>query len=248
MIKTLEAPWNFPHVLAHRCGGLSAPENTLSGLRAAAGRGYRAVEFDAKLTRDGVVILMHDDTLDRTTNGRGPVAQTDWAALRRLDAGSWQHPRFKGERIPTLAQALRLCQQLGLWANVEIKPCPGREEETGAAVAHEVIGHWTYATPPLLSSFAPASLEAARSAAPQLQRGLLVTRVPDDWRDMVYRLGCLSLHCEQRAATAALLKDTAAAGYPVLCYTVNRAVVARRLRSLGVSAIVTDRLDLIPPA
>jgi glycerophosphoryl diester phosphodiesterase len=248
MIHTLQRQWSFPHVLAHRGGGSLAPENTLAGLRIAADHGFRGVEFDAKLTRDGVAILMHDDTLERTSNGLGPIAQAYWNELQRLDAGSWHHPRFRGERIPTLAAALHLCEELQLWANVEIKPCPGREEETGTAVAQEVLGHWTRATPPLLSSFSPTALEAARDAAPQLQRGLLVAEIPDDWRDQAYRLGCFSLHCEQRAATAALLHDAAAAGYPVLCYTVNRPHVARRLLSLGVSAIVTDRLDLIPPA
>src|SRR5262245_47829973 len=127
--------WPFPRVLAHRGGGTLAPENTLAGLRAAAGHGFRGVEFDAKLTRDGVAVLMHDETLDRTTNGRGPVAQTDWAALKRLDAGRWCNRRFAGETVPTLTAALRMCADLGLWPNVEIKACPGRETETGEAVA-----------------------------------------------------------------------------------------------------------------
>ncbi len=248
MTLTSRSPWPFPHVLAHRGGGSLAPENTLAGLRAAADHGFRAVEFDAKLTRDGVAILMHDDTLDRTTNGVGPIAQADWHVLQRLDAGARHDPRFGGEPIPTLAAALRLCQELHLWANVEIKPCPGRERETGAAVAQEVFGQWMDATPPLLSSFSLAALEAAREATPQLLRGLLVAQIPDDWLDQVHRLGCFSLHCEQRAATVALLEDAAAAGYPVLCYTVNRPQLARRLLSLGASAIVTDRLDLISPA
>jgi glycerophosphoryl diester phosphodiesterase len=240
--------WFFPRVLAHRGGGSLAPENTLAGLRAAADHGFRGVEFDAKLTRDRVAILMHDDTLERTTSGLGPVAQADWDLLRRLDAGSRHNQQFSGEPIPTLAAALRLCEKLRLWPNVEIKPCPGRDWETGAAVAHEVLSHWTDATPPLLSSFSMDALEAAREAAPHLPRGLLVAQIPEDWRARVRRLSCFSLHCEQRAATIALLQDAAAAGYPVLCYTVNRPHVARRLLSLGVSAIVTDRLDLIPPA
>lgn len=224
-----------------------APENTLTSLRTAARLGFRGVEFDAKLTSDGVAILMHDDTLERTTDGRGPIARADWPALQHLDAGSWYDPRFAGEPIPTLAAALRLCQELSLWPNVEIKPCPGRERETGAAVAQEVARHWAESMPPLLSSFSPAALEAAREGAPQLPRGLLVTEVPDGWRDQVDRLGCFSLHCEALAATSSLLKEATTAGYPVLCYTVNRPQLVRLLLSRGVSAIVTDRLDLISP-
>ena len=240
--------WPFPQVLAHRGGGSLAPENTLAGFRTAARLGFRAVEFDAKLTRDAVAILMHDDTLDRTTNGRGLVAHADWHVLQDLDAGSQHGSRFVGERIPTLASALALCKELHLWPNVEIKPCPGRERETGAVVAQQVVQHGVDVAPPLLSSFSPAALEAAREAAPQLARGLLVTEVPDDWSEQLDRLGCFSLHCEQRAATVALLEEVADAGYPVLCYTVNSPRVARRLLSLGASAIVTDRLDLIAPA
>lgn len=245
MTQTRSPAWPFPHLLAHRGGGSSAPENTLAGLRTAARHGFGGVEFDAKLTSDGVAILMHDDTLERTTDGRGPIARADWPALQRLDAGSWYDPRFAGEPIPTLAAALRLCQELGLWPNVEIKPCPGRERETGVVVAQEVVRHWPESTPPLLSSFSPAALEAAREAAPQLPRGLLVTEILDDWRGQLDRLGCFSLHCEQLAATASLLKKATTAGYPVLCYTVNRPQRARQLLSNGVSAIVTDRLDLI---
>jgi len=247
MTQSPRLSWPFPHLLAHRGGGSLAPENTLAALRAAVRHGFRAVEFDAKLTRDGVTILMHDDTLDRTTNGRGPIARADWHVLQRLDAGSRHHPRFAEEPIPTLVSALDLCQELRLWPNVEIKPCQGRERETGAAVAQEVFHHWMASMPPLLSSFSLAALEAAREAAPQLPRGLLVTEVPDNWRKQVDRLGCFSLHCDQRAATASLLKEATTAGYPVLCYTVNRTQTARQLLLRGVSALVTDRLDLISP-
>jgi len=240
--------WPFPRVLGHRCGGTLAPENTLAGLRTASELGFAGVEFDAKLTRDGVAILMHDDTLNRTTNGRGPVARTDWAVLQSLDAGSWRARRFAGEAIPTLASALRLCAKLGLWPNVEIKPCPGRERETGRLVAREVLRNSRGRARPLLSSFSTASLAAARDEAPGLPRGLLVEDTQGDWREQMARLGCFSLHCHYRAAGAALLKQAAADGYPVLCYTVNRAASARKLRSLGVSAIVTDRLDLIHPS
>jgi len=239
--------WPFPHLLAHRGGGSLAPENTLAGLRAAVAHGFRAVEFDAKLTRDGVAILMHDDTLDRTTNGHGPIARADWRTVKRLDAGG-RLTRFAGEPIPTLAAALDLCRELSLWPNVEIKPCTGREQETGTVVAEEVLRRWMEPTPALLSSFSPVALEAAREAAPRLPRGLLVTEVPSDWRERLDRLGCFSLHCEQRAATEALLKEATTAGYPILCYTVNSADTARLLLSRGVSAIVTDRLDLISPA
>lgn len=239
--------WPFPQLIAHRGGGTLAPENTLIGLQTAVQFGFGGVEFDAKLTRDGVAILMHDDTLDRTTTGNGAVAQTDWRVIQTLDAGIRCGQHFAGERVPTLASALALCMKLRLWPNVEIKACVGRERETALAVAQDVVKVWKDPTPPLLSSFSVPALQAAREAAPLLPLGLLVNQVPDDWREQMRAMGCFSLHCEHSAATQSLLNDATAAGCPILCYTVNRAKTARRLLSLGVSGIVTDRLDLISP-
>ena len=115
-------------------------------------------------------------------------------------------------------------------------------------VARQVLRHWQGVTPPLLSSFSPVSLAAARDEARELPRALLVGDVPVDWREQIDRLDCFALHCHYRAATQAFLAHAAAHARPVLCYTVNRAALARKLQSLGVSALVTDRLDLIPPA
>jgi len=247
MTTSPSAVWPFPRILGHRGGGTLAPENTLAGLRTAAALGCSGVEFDVKLTRDGVAILMHDDTVDRTTNGNGPVAQHDWAALRELDAGSWRAPRFAGEPIATLEAALRLCADLALWPNIEVKPCPGREHETGVLVAQQVQREWRGPARPLLSSFSPIALAAARAKAADLPRGLLVGNVPARWREQMAELDCFSLHCHHRAAADAVSAQAAVA-YPVLCYTVNSVALARKLLSLGISALVTDRLDLITPA
>ena len=128
----------FAPVIGHRGAAAAAPENTLASLRKAKELGASWVEFDVKLTRDGVPILMHDERLERTTNGRGEVAQATLAELQELDAGGWFGPAFRGERVPTFEAALGLCAELGLGINVEIKPCPGREAET-ARVAVETL-------------------------------------------------------------------------------------------------------------
>jgi glycerophosphoryl diester phosphodiesterase len=239
--------WRCPRLIAHRGGGILAPENTLAGLRAAAAQDYRGVEFDVMLSADGTPILMHDETLERTTDGSGRVAATSDAELARLDAGSRHSGHFAGEPIPAFADAAELCQALNLWANVEIKPSSGAEAETGrrvAALAREV---WAGAAlPPLLSSFSTEALEAARQAAPELPRGLLHGAVPANWRLEFNRLGCASLHCDARRLTAALLAETRAAGVPLVVYTVNDMVEADRLLRLGVAAVITDRIDLIP--
>lgn len=233
------SPPLLPRFIAHRCGGALAPENTLAGLRAAAGRGFSAVEFDVMLSADGTPVLIHDETLERTTNGSGSVCTTPDAVLFALDAGG-------GERIPTLAEAASLCRELGLLANVEIKPALGHEADTGEAVARFVAEHWGDGVPPLLSSFSLESLAAARRLAPQLRYGLLFERVPADWRTLLTRLSAVTLHCDARFVSDALLADAAAVSVPVLCYTVNDPCQARTLFSRGVASVFTDRLDPCP--
>lgn len=231
---------DYPRIIAHRCGGALAPENTLAGLRLAARLGCRGVEFDAMLAADGVPVVIHDETLERTTSGRGRVADMDSAGFVRLDAGSRHHPAFAGEPAPTLDETLRLCASLGLWANVEIKPSAGQEVATGRVVAR----HAAAAGKILLSSFSTAALGAAAAEAVQLPRALLVEAIPGDWRARMAESGAFALHCSARAVTAAALQTVREAGVPLACYTVNRRDEAERLFALGVSAIFTDRPDL----
>ncbi|MBI3514161.1 MAG: glycerophosphodiester phosphodiesterase, partial [Proteobacteria bacterium] len=221
-----------------------APENTLAGFRAAAAAGARWVEFDVKLTRDGVAVLMHDETLERTTNGRGRVAETPLAAIAALDAGAWFGAGFRDERVPTLLEAFAELGRLGLGANIEIKPCPGRADATAAAVVAAVAAHWPAALPPpLVSSFAPECLAMVRDRAAHLPRGLLVGRLPQDWRRQVEALGCASVNLGRRHASAAAIAEVLASGLALVMWTVNEAVEAARLLAAGASAIITDRPD-----
>lgn len=227
----------LPRFFAHRCGGVLAPENTLAGLHMAAARGFQAVEFDVMLSRDGTPVLIHDETLERTTNGIGRVCETPDAVLFSLDAG-------QGERIPTLLEAAALCTQYGLLANVEIKPAAGFEVQTGEVVARFVAERWGVGVPPLLSSFSDDALAAAFRVAPQLQYGLLFESVPEDWRKRMAAIAAVSLHCAAGEVSDTVLAEAAAAGVPVLCYTVNDPALAATLIARGVSSLFTDRLDL----
>ena len=245
--------WPYPRVAAHRGGGTLAPENTLAALCVGAGFGYTMVEFDAKLSADNVAFLLHDDTVERTSNGRGAAAKLRYAQIAAFDAGSWCDPRFEGEHMPTLAEAMQCCREEGLAANVEIKPCPGREVETGRIAGGETARRWRAlwldqaAAPPLLSSVSFEALAAARDAAPDLPRGLLFERVPDDWREQTAALGCVSLHASHRHLDEALVRSIKEAGLFILAYTVNDLERARLLASWGVDTICTDRIDLIGP-
>ena len=243
------ANWPYPKRATHRGAGLLAPENTLAALRVGASYGYRMFEFDAKLSGDGVVILMHDATLERTTNGRGRVAALTLAEIAKLDAGSWLSAQYAGEGVPTLARAAAWLTANKLMANIEIKPCPGREAHTGAAVALEARALWRdAAVPPLLSSFSEEALAAARAAAPELPRALLMDHLPDDWLARCRALECVALDAEHQVLNAQVIADAHAAGLRVACYTVNDVQRAEQLTAWGLDCLITDAVDRIDPA
>lgn len=240
--------WSLPRIVAHRCGGTLAPENTLIGLEFALAHGCHGVEFDVMLSGSGTPVLIHDETLERTSNGVGRVAETPDEVLLRLDAGSWHSARFAGERVPLFADAITRCRALGIVANVEIKPACGFDRETGRAAALAAASAWAGDDrPPLLSSFSVDALRAAAEAAPDLPRALLFEAVPPDWQQRLIALGAIGLVCDGRkldARTAGAIKH---AGYRLTSYTENDLAHARLLQSYGVDAIITDRPDLLAP-
>ncbi|MFT3849186.1 MAG: glycerophosphodiester phosphodiesterase [Propionivibrio sp.] len=237
--------WELPRVVAHRCGGALAPENTLAGLPLAAALGYRAVEFDVMLSADSTPWVIHDETLERTTNGTGSVCDTPDAILRTLDAGAFQHRAFAGEPLPTFDVVARQCQALGLFANVEIKPATGFERSTGEIVARKALELWGDAPLPLVSSFSEEALAAARRVAPQLPLGYLCVRPPQDWMRRMEAVAAYSLHCAARELDDVVLADARTARIPVLCFTVNDRKAAENLLERGVSAVFSDRIDTL---
>ena len=242
------ARWPFPRVIAHRGGGRFAPENTLAALRKGHELGYRAVEFDVMLSADNQPLLIHDETLERTTDGHGLVAESQLESLQRLDAGAWFGAAWRGERLPGFRSAALLCRELGLWANVEIKPARAQERATGRVAAGVAQEAWAGAAlPPLLSSFHAECLVEARAVAPELPRALLFDAVPADWQAQLQDLGCIALHCNAAKLKQAEAQAIAGAGYGLAVWTVNDADTAVRLFAWGVDALFTDRLDLIPP-
>lgn len=231
-------PLLLPRWFAHRGGGSLAPENTLAGIRLADRLGYQAVEFDVMLSGDGSPFLMHDETLERTTNGHGRVCQTPDAVLDALDAGD-------GEPPPSFAAAAQLCRARRLLANVEIKPSRGFEILTAEVVVRQAQRLWQGdRLPPLLSSFSLDALEMARDLAPDLPRAVLFEALPADWLSIVQRLGAFSVHCDAELLDENAVRDVVDRGIPLLCYTVNTPEMAKKLFSLGVSGLFTDRLDI----
>ncbi|WP_019939266.1 glycerophosphodiester phosphodiesterase [Bordetella sp. FB-8] len=242
------ASWPYPAHIAHRGGGKLAPENTLAAMRAGKQHGYRMFEFDVKLSRDGVAVLLHDDDLDRTTDGHGPAGDKTYAELAQLDAGSWHSPDYAGEPVPTFAAAARYAIANGIACNVEIKPCPGRDAQTGEAVARLTQALWAgMHRQPLLSSFSEEALAAAQATAPELPRALLVEAVSDDWLARLRKYDCVGLNINQRDASPELIGAVHEAGYRIAAWTVNDPDRARLLFSWGMDALFTDQLALIAP-
>lgn len=229
-------------VVGHRGAAGLAPENTLSGFAVARRLGCAWVEIDAKLTRDGVLILMHDDRLDRTTDSTGPVAHADFSTIRSLDAGGWFSPQTKGERVPTLVEALDFAVDLGLGVNVEIKPCPGREEETALAVFNVLSGMPNASV--LISSFDAGAIAIAAERCPDRPRALLVeAKTFDGSAERAVAMGCEGLHVPHSIMDAVRIGAIRAHGLSVRCYTVNDPDRAADLIAWGAEAVFSDYPD-----
>jgi glycerophosphoryl diester phosphodiesterase len=250
--------WPYPKVVAHRGGGVLAPENTIAAFKMALEYGFYAVEFDAMLAKDGVPVLMHDAYFGRTIAGADSVAHRSSVELQGMDAGIWFGEAFAGEPVCTLAQAISFCKSNGIWMNIEIKPSDALFElstgkEVGrmvqAAFANVVGNPLAHASAlPLLSSFSYDALMAAKVAAPNIPRELLVDDIPYDWAPRLAALEAVALHVNHAHLTAELAAAVKAAGYGLFCYTVNDLHRAAEIMGWGVDGFCTDRIDLIGPA
>ncbi len=239
------SPLEIPRIIGHRGACAYAPENTLASIRKAAALGARWVEFDVRLTREGALVLIHDDDVKRTTNGRGRVLDLTLPEIGALDAGAWFGGAFAGERVPTLVETIALLAELGLGANIEIKTGRPEARATAEALAGILVAHWRAAAPPLISSFDVDALEAMQAVAPQWPRGLLLKELGGDWRGLLERLGAATLNLDHRPLDAGKIAIARQAGRPVLCYTVNDPARAQQLFAWGVTAVFTDRPDAL---
>lgn len=235
-----------PFVIGHRGAAGLAPENTLVGFDRAAEAGVTWVEFDVMLSQDALPMLIHDDDVDRTTDGRGAVSGLTGVELGRLDAGSWFAPAFAGARVPTLADAVARLEELDLGANVEIKPYPGFETRTAEVACAWIAENWPASLPePVISSFSMEAMRVARDMLHGAERALLFEGLPADWADWVARLDAKAVHLDSTSTTRAVADAMTAAGLPLRVYTVNDPARAAELKSWGVASVFTDRPDLL---
>jgi glycerophosphoryl diester phosphodiesterase len=230
-------------VIAHRGFSSAAPENTLAAVRAAIDVGADMAEIDVTLTSDGQVVVIHDATLQRTTNGGGEVLQFSLADLRQLDAGSWFSKAFAGEPIPTLDAMLAEVDDRIL-LNVEIK-----SEAVGLGVVEKVaaaIRVRGMTNEIIVSSFSPTALEKMHQLAPEIRTAVLYNKdlhVGMDPVEIVTGVGASAFNIKRVRLTPEMLRRCHENGIPVAVYTVNKKRHLRKAVDLGVDAIFTDRPD-----
>lgn len=222
----------LPKVIGHRGAMAYAAENTLASFREARRRGATWVEIDVKLTSDGVPIVMHDASLKRTTGVERLVAETP---STELPAG-----------VPTFEQAIACFVELGLGCNVEIKPCEGREAETARVAVATLRRCWPASLPaPLLSSFKRASLVAAKEAAPEFARAILLGEIGRNWRVRAEEVGAAGVNADGTKLAAAHAVEIKQAGYALSVYTINDGGMAKALVAMGADCVITDMPDVI---
>jgi len=218
-------------VTSHRGAGFLEPENTLRAIRRAIELGADQVELDVQLTQDGFLVLMHDATVDRTTNGKGKIAELTLAEIRQLDAG-------QGERAPTLEEALALTEGK-ITPQIELKG-PG----TVAAVVRAVEAAGRVGTV-IITSFLHQQLIEVHQLNPQLQTGALWGRLPADVVRQAQQLGVRALHLWHEFIDEKLVSEAHACGLLVRAWNANKEEDMQRLIDLGVDAIGSDRPDLL---
>jgi glycerophosphoryl diester phosphodiesterase len=224
--------------IAHRGASGRAPENTHAAFAVALALGAEAIELDCQLSSDGELVVIHDETLDRTTDGAGPVGDRTVAELTALDAGAWFDPSYRGERIPRLADVLAQLRDRAM-LNVEIKSASDLgmiEPKLAALVAAERAGAWV-----VFSSFHAQAIRNMRAAAPWARLGVLADADPrPDGIALALEVGAEALIPGRRWVDARLVEEAHARELDVWVWTVNEPGEMRRLIALGVDAIFSD--------
>lgn len=236
----------IPKVIGFRGSRGYAPENTLAGIHTAADLGMEWVHINVKLSKDGVPVLFHDDTLDRCTGAQGLVMDTDFKSLRELDAGSCFSETFVGEKIPSLEDALDAILERGMGVNIELNPCPGREVDTAEAALDVATRIWPDdAHAPLISSLHYVSLEAAFDMIDAWPRGLHIDENIPNWKDIAAHLEVETLHAAIDGLTSDKIDEYIGLQKPLFVYSINDPARAKELIRWGADHILSDTPDLI---
>ena len=227
-------------MIAHRGASGHAPENTLAAFKRAIALGASFIETDLQLSRDSRFVAIHDDTVNRTTNGQGKVHDLSLADLRRLDAGSWFGSEFAGERIPTLEEILEFSKKHDVVFYLELKPSGSWGGEHALIGALRESGEIART---VVISFDAGILGALRRIEPTLMTGLLFDGQIDKPLERAVEIGARQLAVRSDLVTPALLTEARKKDLQVVCWTVNQPAHMRLLIEAGVDGIMSDYPD-----
>lgn len=226
-------------IFAHRGSKGTHPENTLEAFAEAIRIGVEGIELDVHLTKDGELAVIHDETVDRTTNGTGYVRDMTMAELKNLDAGSWFSGEFCQSVIPTLAEVLSLLKDTDILLNVEIKsdiiPYEGIEEKVLQA-----LERYSYKNKAIISSFNHYSVKKVHDLDPEIETAILFMEVLYAPWEYARSLGASALHVYLPVAYTEMSREAKSNNFPVRVFTVNDKVQIKQLIELEVDTIMTD--------
>lgn len=226
-------------IFAHRGSKKTHPENTMSAFIEAERVGADGIEFDVQLSKDGEIIIIHDETLDRTTTWTGYVQNYTAEELKKADAGILFSEQFAGERIPFLREVFEWATENELAMNVEFKTDKFNYEGIEQKVI-DLIREFHFEDRIILSSFNHHSLEIAKKIAPEIERALLFKELPKDLEDILKKKSESGIHPKRRTVTGKLIQQAQRLGYKVRPWTANKSRNILLLAELGVDAIFTD--------
>ncbi|MGG1552242.1 glycerophosphodiester phosphodiesterase [Paenibacillus ferrarius] len=227
-----------PLIIGHRGAAGEAPENTLASFALAVEQGAEGIELDIHISKDGEIVVCHDPTLDRTTNGSGLICEHDWQDIRQLDAGAWFADNYRGERVPLLREVFEMLPK-GFFVNVEVKYAyEGRLEQALLAYLRE-SGRMEDV---VISSFDHQCIRRLKLAEPDVKVGLLYAANLFDHAAYARQadIDVFSLHPNYQTIAASDVKGAATAGLAIYPYTVNEEEDFARMTEAGVSGIITD--------
>ncbi|MDC0610344.1 glycerophosphoryl diester phosphodiesterase [Vibrio sp.] len=229
-------------VMAHRGFSSQAPENTLAAFKKAIEFGCQWIELDVQLTADHIPVVIHDQTLERCTNGAGKVAEMTLAELQQYSAGDWFNQAFSNETIPTLEDTLRLAKTHNIGLNIELKPYPGDDEALLCEKVADAIHAVDISDNQIIfSSFSVSALEQIKKALPTIRRGLLWEEMPDSAFDILSKLEAFSVHCDYRHLSEKQALEIKNRGYALYCYTPNNPMDVQAFWQWGVDMMITDK-------
>lgn len=224
--------------IAHRGYSAVAPENTIVAFDEAIRLGCQAVEFDVRLSADGVPVVIHDDTVERTTNGSGQVQDLTKLDLSRLDAGSWKHHRYAGSRIPTLDETLAA---VAPWAI----PVLDLKQHMDLALLNSLLRRHDALDSCVLISHEEDIIASVRKLGRDVQTGLLADQWTDDLPDRCRQLDCPLLVLNVESIALERIQTVDQSGLELWCFTVNDIGLVAACAAMGVSGLITDNPALV---